>query len=544
MNIGNASKEVRKRSKALAYARVSSKEQDKEGFSIAAQQKLLQTYALQNTITIEKEFVDVETAKTTGRTSFTEMVSYIKKHPNVRTVLVEKTDRLYRNLKDWILLDELDIEIHLVKEGEILSRDSRSSEKCVHGIKVLMAKQYIDNLSEEARKGQQEKAEQGIWPTKAPIGYRNVLGPEGKRIISPDTEVAAIIVKIFDWYAPGILSLEEVADKAHGVGLVCRRTGTPVPVSAIHTILHNRIYCGEFDWKGQTYKGRHTPLISIELFERVQDTLARRGRKKVQKPRKGFAFSSLVTCGHCGCALTGDVKKGRYVYYRCTGYKGKCPEPYVREEVLAAKYSELLKRLDVGEHGLELVATGLKSSQADQAREHNEALKRLQGEYDRIQGRLQAMYVDKLDGKIDAALFDRFSVDWRKAQDRCLREIERLQAADESYFEQGITLLEMATNAQRLFDRQTAEEKRKLLNFVVSNSSWRDGELTVTLRQPFDLIAEMSTVSSCFEPAEGRNLADHSGWLPFLNTYRTMCLAPQPDFRLVLEEVRGMQVAA
>ena len=80
-------------------------------------------------------------------------------------MLVEKTDRLYRNLKDWVTLDELDIEMHFPKEGVVLSRESRSSEKFMHGIKVLMAKNYIDNLSEEARKGMLEKAEQGIWPS-------------------------------------------------------------------------------------------------------------------------------------------------------------------------------------------------------------------------------------------------------------------------------------------------------------------------------------------------------------------------------------------
>ena len=68
----------------------------------------------------------------------------------------------------------------------------------LHGIKVLMAKNYIDNLSEEARKGQQEKAEQGIWPTKAPLGYLNVPGEDGKRIIAPDPAVASIIAKIFE----------------------------------------------------------------------------------------------------------------------------------------------------------------------------------------------------------------------------------------------------------------------------------------------------------------------------------------------------------
>ena len=58
-------------------------------------------------------------------------------------LLVEKTDRLYRNLKDYVILDDLDLDIHLVKEGQVLSRDSRSSEKFMHGIKVLMAKNYI-----------------------------------------------------------------------------------------------------------------------------------------------------------------------------------------------------------------------------------------------------------------------------------------------------------------------------------------------------------------------------------------------------------------
>src|SRR5260370_27593147 len=116
-----------------------------------------------------------------------------------------------RNPKDWVLLDELNIEIHLVKEGVVLSQDSKSSEKFFHGIKVLMAKNYIDNLSEEARKGQQEKAEQGIWPTKAPLGYLNVLGADGKRIIAPDPTVASIIAKIFEWYAPGVLWIYEIA---------------------------------------------------------------------------------------------------------------------------------------------------------------------------------------------------------------------------------------------------------------------------------------------------------------------------------------------
>jgi hypothetical protein len=68
------------------------------------------------------------------------MVAYLKAHPSVRVMLVEKTDRFYRNLKDWVTVDELNVEMHFPKEGVVLSRESRSSEKFMHGIKVLMAK--------------------------------------------------------------------------------------------------------------------------------------------------------------------------------------------------------------------------------------------------------------------------------------------------------------------------------------------------------------------------------------------------------------------
>jgi len=136
------------RQKVVLYARVSSKEQEKEGFSIPSQLKLLNKYAEDNNVEIVQEYVDVETAKKSGRTGFTEMIKFLrneaksKKLFSCRTLLVEKTDRLYRNLKDWVTIDELDLEIHYVKENVILSQASRSSEKFMHGIKVLMAKNY------------------------------------------------------------------------------------------------------------------------------------------------------------------------------------------------------------------------------------------------------------------------------------------------------------------------------------------------------------------------------------------------------------------
>jgi site-specific DNA recombinase len=328
--------------KSVAYARVSSKEQEKEGFSIPAQLKLLRDYAAAQGLTVAQEYIDVETAKQTGRASFGEMIARLRAEPAIRVLLVEKTDRLYRNLKDWVTVEELAVEIHLVKEGVVLSRESRSSEKFMHGIKVLMAKNYIDNLSEEARKGMQEKAEQGIWPTKTPLGYRNVTGPNGKKIIAPDPESAPLITRLFEWYATGTLSLKEAAQKARAAGLVHRRSGAQVPVSTVHTILRNRLYTGEFEWNGHLYQGRHEPLASRELWERVQRVLDGRHAKKHRRAKHDFAFSGLIACGHCGCSMVGEIKKQRYVYYHCTGYKGKCDEPYVREEVLERQFANCL----------------------------------------------------------------------------------------------------------------------------------------------------------------------------------------------------------
>src|SRR5215831_5648519 len=108
---------------AVIYARVSSKDQEKEGFSIPAQLKFLYDYAARNELAVVREFVDVE--------------------------------------------------IHLAKEGQVISKESKSQAKLMHGIQVVIARNYIENLKEEVRKGMQEKAEQGIYPSRPPLGYQN-----------------------------------------------------------------------------------------------------------------------------------------------------------------------------------------------------------------------------------------------------------------------------------------------------------------------------------------------------------------------------------
>ena len=378
------------RKQAVIYARVSSKEQEKEGFSIPAQLKLLKEYAATNGFTVVQEYVDVETAKQTGRAAFGEMVAYLKAHPSVRVMLVEKTDRLYRNLKDWVTVDELDVEMHFPKEGVVLSRESRSSEKFMHGIKVLMAKNYIDNLSEEARKGMQEKAEQGIWPTKTPLGYRNITGPDGKKIIATDPAISPLIAKLFEWYARGDISLKEAARKVHAAGLAYPKSGAKVPVSTVHTILRNRLYTGWFEWNGKLIQGRHEALVPVELWERVQAVIDGRFSNNTRRGRRDFAFSGLMSCKQCGCAVVGEIKKQRYVYYHCTGYADKCQgnpatcrRKYVREEALEAAVHRTARPVEVRRRG-----AGMGARRA--AREPRRRTPRARGGDQAPSGRIQA----------------------------------------------------------------------------------------------------------------------------------------------------------
>ena len=153
--------------KAILVARVSSKDQER-GFSLPAQVKLLREYAARIGVVIVKEFRFAESAKKQGRKHFDEVIQYLRDNPDVTVALFEKTDRMSRNLQDYVTVEELvearDIEIHLVKEGQILRKTTKSQDRLVQGIFALLARNYIQNMQEEIIKGQVAKAEKGQYP--------------------------------------------------------------------------------------------------------------------------------------------------------------------------------------------------------------------------------------------------------------------------------------------------------------------------------------------------------------------------------------------
>ncbi len=500
--------------RAVLYARVSSKEQDREGFSIDAQLKLLRSYAEENGIRVVEEYVDVETAKVAGRTNFNAMVGYVRRHPSVDTILVEKTDRLYRNLRDWVTIDEFDIDVHLVKEGVVLSQDSRSSEKFMHGIKVLMAKNYIDNLSEEARKGMIEKAEQGIWPTAAPLGYRNVVGPNGKKIIEVDPISAPAVIRLFEWYSTGLYSLKEVSRKVRDAGLVYRKSLKPVSIPTVNKMLRSRIYTGEFEWLGKRYQGTHEPLVSIEMWERVQGILDGRHNRRSRGVEKDFLFTGLIRCGYCGCLLVGDIKKQKYIYYRCSHAKRDCREPYVREEVLVEQFVAMLGQVSLNDKALAWLTRALKESGQDIKNDHNVAVTRLEADLGDLRHRMKELYRDRQAGKIEEPIFRLLYADYQEDEGRVVRELQRHMEAEVENLDDGVILLRAARDARHLFQRSDLATKRHLLSTLLSNFSYRERTLSASFRKPFDIVVEKFPRAEVAETDRGAKMPKSRKWLP------------------------------
>ena len=498
--------------RVVLYARVSSKDQEKEGFSIPAQLRLLRDYAASQGFVIAQEFTDVETAKASGRTNFTQMLLYLKKHQAVcRTILVEKTDRLYRNIKDYATIDEFDVEVHFVKENEIISRSSRSSEQFVHGIKVLMARNYSLNLGEETVKGMTEKARAGLYPSCAPVGYRNADGAGGKRVIVSDPEAAPMITEIFGRFSTGRYSLKGLVKELNGEGLQLR--GRKLYSSVVHRILRTRLYTGDFDWNGTTYAGSHEPLVTRESWQRVQELLDARAENKTRKVKHDFAFTGLVRCGHCGCMLVGEIKKGRYVYYHCTGNRGKCPEPYTRQEIFTGAFAGILQELVIAPTILEWLGDAVLESDRTEQAAREQTIKRLQAQRDHIEARIETMYLDKLDGRITQEFFDRNSATWRGEQEVLLGKIRNIQTAAKAPIDQAVDMLRLTSRASELFLQQPAAEQRRLLQVVFEKAAWQDGALRTTLFEPFEILRHSNRESSRKEKEHGGSGRDLEIWL-------------------------------
>jgi site-specific DNA recombinase len=455
---------------AAIYTRVSNREQQQEGFSLDAQAKLLRDYAQRNRLDIVQAFEDVETARRTGRKQFARLVDFFKLNRSCRVLLVEKTDRISRNFRDAVTLEDLDIAVHFVKEGQIISKDSKSQAVLVYGFNLVMARHYSNNLREEVKKGMREKAAQGIYPGHAPFGYRN---NKAERTIEIDPEISPIVTRLFALYATGLHSITMLRK------LIELETGRRMTRSNLHQILRNRFYTGSFEWSGQTYAGTHPLFLDPKLFDRAQLVLT--GHNRPDYLKREVAFRGLMQCAYDGCAITGDVQKEKYVYYRCTGNRGKCDLPRFREKDIAELLGEPLKGLRVSKKVVSEVVEGLRQ---DRELERMQLDSRLAG----VRDRMDRAYTDKLDGKIPEDFWQRRMDDWRKEEHQIKSALERFQAGDVDRAADAERTFELANKAYSLYVSHDSSEKADLLKMLFTNCSIDAVRVTPTFRKPYDLI--------------------------------------------------------
>ena len=469
--------------KCVIYARVSSKEQEKGGFSIPAQIDFLTAYAKENQLDVVQIFTESETAKKAGRTNFNKMVELLRKNKDVKIILVEKTDRIYRNFKDFVVLDEFEnLEVHLVKENMIISEKAPSHIKFMHGMKVLMAKNYIDNLSEEVRKGINKKCEMGYYPAKAPLGYRNI-SKNGLHIIEIDKELAPYVRQAFEMYITTNLSFKSLAEELTKQGM--RINGKPCKKHNIENMFDNPIYYGDFMHNGKIYAGVHEPIISKELFLAVQSK-----RKAVENPKKRkhqFIYTGMIHCEHCGCSLVGELKKGKYIYYHCTGNKGgTCKKHYLKEEVIENAILEILDAIYVSPEEREEIIETIKEIIGIKEETETNSLDNITKQIKLLKNRLNNIYIDKIDGKISEEFFNEKTFEWNKEIQELEIEMNAICKSDDSFFANCQNILELCENASSYYKTATLEQKQRLLKLLCSNFSFDGENVHIYLKSTFE----------------------------------------------------------
>lgn len=311
-------------SKAVVLARVSSKAQEDEGYSLDAQLKLIRSYCRDAKLNVVSEFRISETAsKNDKRIEFKKMVAYINKH-DISNVVVEKTDRLTRNFKDAIIMDDwLDANemrrLHMIKEGLIIHKYARSDEKMMWNIYLAIAKKHTDNLREEAMKGWSEKLSQGWMPSGPTHGYKTAI-EDGKRIHVIDQERAFLVERAFNFYLEPGQTIDSVCREVVSIGL-CSRKGRALTKRATYKMLRNKFYIGIIHFSGKDYPGAHEPLLANELFEAVQNKLSGVTRPIYRKHDQ--LYRGLLKCSSCNKTITWQLQKGRF-YGNCQRKIDEC----------------------------------------------------------------------------------------------------------------------------------------------------------------------------------------------------------------------------
>ncbi|HEX5758569.1 MAG TPA: recombinase family protein [Thermoanaerobaculia bacterium] len=484
--------------RCFAYIRVSTPKQKEEGVSPEEQHDAIARYAGTHGLSIIEWFEETKTAAKRGRPKFTKMLRLLRQG-KAQGLVIHKIDRSARNLRDWADLGELidaGIAVHFVNESlDLHTRGGRLAAD----IQAIVAADFIRNLREETLKGFYGRLKQGLYPLQAPLGYLDC--GKGKPKV-PDANTAPHVRKTFELYDSGQFSLLALADEMYRRGLR-NRNRHKVTRNGLSTILNNSFYCGLISLRktGETFPGIHRPLIPVALFRRVQDRLQGRTHRKVI--RHEFVFRRLLSCGHCGRLLRGELQKG-HVYYRC--HTQGCPTKCVREEAVDETIQRELRRLMLSSDQLAYLFQRMEERRAGFLSEWEEQQEARRLRLGQIQSLLDRLVDAYLDGMLEKELLEKSKASLYLER-RDLEEKLALPSSEaEKKLEEVREVVELANAAWLSYETATADHKRALAQLATSNRIVTGKNLSVELFRPFVSLTDYAkNTPSDLQRAEGRS---------------------------------------
>lgn len=485
----------------VVWARVSSREQ-REGYSIDAQLRATRDKAEREGWTVVREFDVAESARRGAeRLAFNEMLKWVRanaKRDKIEAILSHKLDRVCRNMRDAVRLQELEdacgVQLAFVEN----QFGPGAAGALSFNVMAAVAQYYSDNLRSEVLKGMDEKVRQG-WPTGlAPYGYVNVQD-DREEPVRPHPEKSRTVVRIFELYARGDLTFQSLADALAREGHIYRPSQPRFTRTSLSYILNNRFYIGELARNGHVHEGRYQRLITRELFDACQDVLHGRNRRtgKPQIPLTG----GLLRCAHCGFAITGErirrrLKNGsvnEHLYYRCGNNHPGPDHPRVRwraedlDDAIADDLAKLrIEQEDVRDLFRKTLAAAFEDISAQHRRQAAAHAKR-SSELAAMQDRLLNAY---LADAVEEGQYRAKSEELRAELAGVKEARERLGRVDPGAIETAFTVFNWCQSAGENWRRSNSAIRRRILDSVSLNRTLSDVSLCLAKRKPFDLLAE------------------------------------------------------
>ncbi len=445
----------------FAYIRVSTVKQGEKGSSLTEQKDAILAYAQKHDLQIVEFFEEQQTAAKLGRAAFRKMLNRLKRG-GAHGLIMHKVDRGARNLADWAeiaALKDIGIDVHFAHEAiDLNSRGGRLSAD----IQAVVASDFIRNLRDEVKKGIYGRLKQGYYPFKAPPGYLDNGKGQLKTI---DPLQGPLVRETFEKYASGAFGLHAL--RAHMTARGLRNTtGRPFNVSGLAVTLANPFYYGLMVVQGQSFVGKHPPLISKSLFDACR---ARAAGRLVSKTRVwGKAehnFRGLISCSTCSRRLYAETQKG-HVYYRCQTKtcKGTClSEALVQAEIdLPLSY---LPTPPVLVESLKEMFRIHNKSQSDHAKE---AARILSLRLSQIDARTEALTDIFIEGAIDRQSYDTRKRSLQNERYDVRAELEKLQNTELSNA-RLVNFLELARSLKNMADLPNEQEFREYAKSAISN---------------------------------------------------------------------------